>query len=105
MHFLIHPKLSRRDRGLLFTGSASPSKLGATRKQYPDNMRSSEAKSEIKFLGGPQSRWQEFKFSLKILFEFVKGFRALHFVGPCVTFFGSARFEEDHEYYALTRKA
>lgn len=64
-----------------------------------------EVKSEIQFLRGPQSRWEEFKFTIKILFEFVKGFRALHFVGPCVTFFGSARFAENHEYYALTRNS
>ena len=64
-----------------------------------------EAKSEIKFLRGPQSRWEEFKFTIKVLLEFVKGFRALHFVGPCVTFFGSARFDEKHEYYDFTRRA
>src|SRR5689334_17668043 len=64
-----------------------------------------EVRSEIKFLRGPQSRWEEFKFTMKTLFEFIRGFRALHFVGPCVTFFGSARFDEKHEYYELTRKA
>jgi uncharacterized protein (TIGR00730 family) len=37
--------------------------------------------------------------------EFLRGFRALHFVGPCVTVFGSARFPEDHPYYALARAA
>jgi uncharacterized protein (TIGR00730 family) len=36
--------------------------------------------------------------------EFLRGFRTLHFVGPCVTVFGSARFPEDHPYYKLTRK-
>jgi uncharacterized protein (TIGR00730 family) len=36
--------------------------------------------------------------------EFVRGFRALHFVGPCVTVFGSARFKEDHQYYGLARE-
>lgn len=61
-------------------------------------------RSEIQFLRGPQSRWEEFTFTIKVLFEFVKGFRALHFVGPCVTVFGSARFKEDHEYYSLTRR-
>jgi uncharacterized protein (TIGR00730 family) len=61
-------------------------------------------KSEIKFLEGPQSRWEEFKFTVKVLIEFIRGFRALHFVGPCVTVFGSARFDEDHEYYKLSRK-
>ena len=59
---------------------------------------------EIKFLQGPQSRWQEFKFALKVFIEFIKGFRSLSFVGPCVTIFGSARYPEDHEYYKLTRK-
>ena len=63
-----------------------------------------EAKSEIQFLRGPQSRWEEFKFTVKTILEFVKGFRALHFVGPCVTFFGSARFDENHEYYEMTRQ-
>jgi uncharacterized protein (TIGR00730 family) len=61
--------------------------------------------SEIKFLRGPQSRWEELHFAVKVLIEFIKGFRALHFAGPCVTFFGSARFGEDHEYYATTRQA
>jgi uncharacterized protein (TIGR00730 family) len=62
-----------------------------------------KTKSEIKFLRGPQSRLEELSFSIKVLVEFIKGFRALHFVGPCVTFFGSARFDENHEYYTLTR--
>ena len=41
---------------------------------------------------------------LRFSAEFVRGFRALHFVGPCVTVFGSARFAEDHPYYALARE-
>ena len=61
-------------------------------------------KSEIKFLAGPQNRWQELTFSLKVLFEFIKGFRALHFVGPCVTIFGSARFKDGHPYYEMTEE-
>lgn len=63
------------------------------------------SKSEIKFLKGPQSRLTEFRFLIKVGFEFIKGFRALHFIGPCVTFFGSARFDETHPYYTLTRNA
>lgn len=61
-------------------------------------------KSEIKFLHGPQSRWEEFTFTVKVALEFIRGFRALHFVGPCVTFFGSARFDEHHPYYLLTQR-
>lgn len=38
---------------------------------------------------------------IRIAGQFLKGFRKLHFVGPCVTVFGSARFREDHPYYDL----
>jgi uncharacterized protein (TIGR00730 family) len=41
---------------------------------------------------------------LRIAAEFVRGFRGLHFVGPCVTVFGSARFAEEHPYCALARQ-
>ncbi|HEX9264026.1 MAG TPA: hypothetical protein VF977_06630 [Candidatus Binatia bacterium] len=34
-------------------------------------------------------RSAEFSRAIRIFFEFMRGFRALHFVGPCVT--GSAR--------------
>jgi uncharacterized protein (TIGR00730 family) len=34
----------------------------------------------------------------------MRGFRKFHFLGPCVTVFGSARFTEDHEYYVLARE-
>ena len=34
----------------------------------------------------------------------MRGFRRLHFVGPCVTVFGSARFGETTRYYALARE-
>ena len=61
-------------------------------------------KPEIKFLSGPQSRWKEFKFTVSVLFEFIKGLRALHFVGPCVTVFGSARFKEGHPDYEVARE-
>lgn len=63
------------------------------------------SKSEIKFLSGPHSRLEEFRFTLHVAKEFVKGFRSLHFIGPCVTFFGSARFDEHHAYYKLTQLA
>lgn len=59
---------------------------------------------EIQFLDGPRSRWADFTFVIKVCIEFIRGFRALHFSGPCVTVFGSARFKEGSEYYELTRK-
>lgn len=67
-------------------------------------MTQQKIKTEIQFFEGPQNRWKDFKYALNVFFEFIKGFRALHFVGPCVTVFGSARFKEDHEYYKQTRK-
>jgi hypothetical protein len=60
--------------------------------------------AERRFLSGPQDRSSELLRAVKIAWEFVTGFRKLHFVGPCVTVFGSARFGEDHPYYALTRE-
>ena len=56
------------------------------------------------FLEGPKSRRFEFLFLLEVFWEFFKGIRALHFVGPCVTVFGSARFKEGTEYYEQARK-
>jgi uncharacterized protein (TIGR00730 family) len=56
------------------------------------------------FLEGPQPRKREFWMVLRIVKEFIKGFRALHFLGPCVTVFGSARFTEEHPYYQLARQ-
>lgn len=55
-------------------------------------------------LEGPRSRTAEFLRVLRIMREFIRGFRALHFLGPCVTAFGSARFSEDHQYYKLARR-
>jgi uncharacterized protein (TIGR00730 family) len=42
--------------------------------------------------------------ALRIFSEFMRGFRKLHFLGPCVTVFGSARFEEGSRYYELARE-
>lgn len=58
----------------------------------------------VRFLEGPQKRAQELLRAARIFFEFVYGFRELHFAGPCVTVFGSARFRENHLYYKLARQ-
>jgi uncharacterized protein (TIGR00730 family) len=57
-----------------------------------------------RFLAGPQPRLRELVWALRIFAEFIRGFRALHFVGPCVTVFGSARFPEQHTYYEMARR-
>jgi uncharacterized protein (TIGR00730 family) len=56
------------------------------------------------FLEGPHPRRTELWMLLRIFREFFRGFRRLHFVGPCVTIFGSARFKDDHPYYSLARE-
>lgn len=57
-----------------------------------------------RFLQGPQRRFTEFLEIFHIGWELLTGFRKLHFVGPCVTVFGSARFPEGHRYYNLSRQ-
>lgn len=59
---------------------------------------------EKKFLKGPRARVQELKYVGGVILQFIKGFRTMHFIGPCVTVFGSARFKEDHPYYILARQ-
>lgn len=56
------------------------------------------------FLDGPKSRSYEFAFAWRVFWQFIKGFRNLHFLGPCITVFGSARFKEDHPYYTVARE-
>lgn len=53
------------------------------------------------YLEGPKSRINELGFSLEVFYQFIKGFRKLHFVGPCITVFGSARFKPGHHYYQM----
>lgn len=55
-------------------------------------------------LEGPHSRSRELRLILTAVRDFIRGFRTLHFAGPCVTVFGSARFDEHHQYYALARE-
>jgi uncharacterized protein (TIGR00730 family) len=64
---------------------------------------SSEPPDEI-FLEGPRSRFEEFFTLLRVMRDFLRGFRALHFVGPCVTVFGSARIKSDDPHYEMARK-
>jgi uncharacterized protein (TIGR00730 family) len=63
----------------------------------------SEPADEI-FLEGPRSRLAEFFTLLRVMRDFLRGFRTLHFVGPCVTIFGSARIQRDDPHYELARK-
>jgi uncharacterized protein (TIGR00730 family) len=69
--------------------------------EWGKGISSPEAK---RFLEGPQPRGFELMRACRIFWEIMHGFRALHFLGPCVTVFGSARFKETHRYYQLARE-
>jgi len=56
---------------------------------------------EAQFLAGRSSRFREALQVLRVALEFIRGFRALHFIGPAITVFGSARFKEGHPYYKM----
>ena len=60
-------------------------------------------RDDVTLLQGPHSRTRELMLLLRAAADFLRGFRILHFVGPCVTVFGSARFKEHHPYYLLAR--
>ncbi len=66
--------------------------------------RGSATEAPVRFLEGPHPRGFELRRAVHIFAEFIRGFRTLHFVGPCVTVFGSARFTEGHPAYALARE-
>jgi uncharacterized protein (TIGR00730 family) len=78
------------------TASASPSAVEWGKGPPPPEV--------IRFLRGPQPRGIELLRLFRIVREILRGFRKFHFLGPCVTVFGSARFDEQHRYYALARQ-
>jgi len=66
--------------------------------------KQSRTTDERKFLSGPAPRGSELVRAFRVFVECIRGFRALHFAGPCVTVFGSARFDESHRYYGIARE-
>ena len=69
--------------------------------ETPISVKTSSQPEDRVLLEGPHSRLREFRLILKVIVDFVVGFRVLHFVGPCVTVFGSARVQPGHPYYDL----
>jgi uncharacterized protein (TIGR00730 family) len=68
----------------------------------PDQFPPAAAQTDDRvLLEGPHSRARELRLLLNVIKDFLIGFRALHFCGPCVTVFGSARIGETHPYYQL----
>ncbi len=63
-----------------------------------------ELMEEEEFLRGADDLLVDFDRAVKVFNEFVSGCRGLYDIGPAVTVFGSARFDEDHRYYQLARE-
>lgn len=55
-------------------------------------------------LSGPSSRLHGLTTIFRVAKDLLRGFRALHFAGPCVTIFGSARTQPGSQYYEMARK-
>ena len=66
--------------------------------EQPARMR-----DELRYLEGAQSRGFELRHFFRVASEYLRALRALHFLGPCATVFGSARFLEGHPHYQLAR--
>jgi uncharacterized protein (TIGR00730 family) len=79
----------------------------ATTKQLPKEPTKPQPiipPKEHVYLEGPKSRGYELHFAWEVFTQFIKGFRTFHFVGPCISVFGSARFDENHPYYQSARE-
>ncbi len=59
---------------------------------------------EHSFLKGPRSRLSELYFTAKVAWYFIQSFRKMHFLGPCVTVFGSARLGPTSAFYKHTEQ-
>jgi len=60
--------------------------------------------AEKALLEGRRSRESDLESAVTIFLEILRGFESFDFDKPCVTVFGSSRFDEHHEYYALARE-
>lgn len=74
-----------------------------TPAELNEEQRFVSRQSDRALLHGPNSRLRDLKLLLGTITDFIRGFRALHFVGPCITVFGSARIREGHPHYDLAR--
>ncbi len=81
---------------------ARPPKPPAEPERAPHELRKGD--DDRVMLEGPHSRLREVLLLWRVVRDFIRGFRALHFVGPCVTIFGSARFKDTHPHYLMARE-
>jgi hypothetical protein len=70
------------------------------RKGYHNNYLLDEGS----FLQGPRDLFKEILFTFKVQYYFINALRKSHFMGPCVTVFGSARFDENNFFKKRSRR-
>ena len=87
-----------------FTEPPTPERAEQTPAVNGQAARAGSSTSDRQMLEGPRSRTSEFVQLLRVMRDFLRGFRVLHFVGPCVTVFGSARTREGYPNYQLARQ-
>src|SRR5437660_240667 len=76
----------------------------ATDRESAEPQMADPAQPDRVLLEGPHSRLKELLLLFRAMRDLLRGFRALHFVGPCIAIFGSARLGESSPYYALARE-
>ena len=86
------------------TVSVLPVPPPVTPAEVREEERFINTQSDRELLCGPNSRLRDLKLLFGTIMDFMRGFRALHFVGPCITVFGSARIREGHPHYELARR-
>ena len=62
------------------------------------------SKTESLFVKGPLSRLKNLSFVIQVAYHFIRSFQKMHFIGPCVTVFGSARFGPETDHYQSTER-
>jgi len=78
-------------------------KAGFTPYELPP-AETAKTNPEYEFLMTTRTVERETERLERINAEFVRGFKGLGRLGPAVTVFGSARFKQNHPYYALARQ-
>jgi len=59
---------------------------------------------EGSWLSGPRSRLHDLASLFRVGLDLMRAYRILHFVGPCVTIFGSARIKPGTRWYEMARE-
>jgi len=65
---------------------------------------SSSLLADVELLSGPDTLEVDIARGEKVFEEYINGCHKLHDIGRAITVFGSARFDEDHQYYRLARE-